>query len=266
MDILSLIIAVLPVIILGYYIYARDTQKESKGLIIKLIIGGVMSCFVTLFITGILQKIIPFFAIEHEDLSGLKLFISILFGVGVIEEFSKFLMAYMVGYNNKEFDETYDAILYCVFISLGFALFENILYVSGGGIGIGILRMFTSIPAHTIFGITMGYYYGKAKIAKITNTSGQKLYFLLAVWVPALIHAIYDYVAFSGMSGAIIFLFIIVAAIIASRKVNIFSKYNTYLFIKPKENTQINQQIQCPSCGSIENNNFCSKCGNKLKN
>ncbi|MBK7649981.1 MAG: PrsW family intramembrane metalloprotease [Flammeovirgaceae bacterium] len=38
-------------------------------------------------------------------------------------------------YNNKHFNEPFDGIVYSVMVGMGFATFENILYVVEGGIG-----------------------------------------------------------------------------------------------------------------------------------
>jgi RsiW-degrading membrane proteinase PrsW (M82 family) len=48
-------------------------------------------------------------------------------------------------------------------VSMGFAAFENILYVFQGGFKVALLRAFTAIPAHATFGVIMGYYMGKSK-------------------------------------------------------------------------------------------------------
>ena len=44
-----------------------------------------------------------------------------------------------ISYNDNAFNEYYDAILYCVFVALGFACFENLLYVYQNGISILII-------------------------------------------------------------------------------------------------------------------------------
>jgi RsiW-degrading membrane proteinase PrsW (M82 family) len=66
-------------------------------------------------------------------------------------------------YNNKNFNEPFDGIVYAVIVSMGFATIENIIYVFQYGFATGILRLFTAVPAHAAFGILMGYFLGKAK-------------------------------------------------------------------------------------------------------
>ena len=49
------------------------------------------------------------------------------------------------------------------------------MYVSTHGSGVGILRAFTAVPAHAIFGVFMGFYLGLAKF----SNSNKKAYFLI---------------------------------------------------------------------------------------
>ena len=61
----------------------------------------------------------------------------------------------------KDFNEPYDGIIYSLFLTMGFALVENISYVIGNeetGFSVAIARMFTAIPMHATCGIVMGYY------------------------------------------------------------------------------------------------------------
>ena len=64
-----LFLAVLPTLILGYYIYSNDKiEKEPTPLLVKLSLGGVGSVIVTLLITfGVLHKIAPFFSISNTE-------------------------------------------------------------------------------------------------------------------------------------------------------------------------------------------------------
>ena len=46
--------------------------------------------------------------------------------------------------------------VYAVFVSLGFALWENISYVLHFGFQTAIVRSLTAIPGHACFGVFMG--------------------------------------------------------------------------------------------------------------
>ena len=107
-------IAVIPIILLLMYIYKKDKNKEPIGLLKKIFIWGLI-CFVPiLIIEGIFTL---FFDIEDNS-NYFRLFLTTLFGIGLIEEFFKWIVVYKITFNNKEFDEVYDAIVYSVCSSL----------------------------------------------------------------------------------------------------------------------------------------------------
>ncbi|MDB9883264.1 PrsW family glutamic-type intramembrane protease, partial [Bacteroidia bacterium] len=45
-----------------------------------------------------------------------------------------------------------------------FAAIENVMYVMQGGFAVGVMRMFTAVPAHATFAVLMGYWVGRAKM------------------------------------------------------------------------------------------------------
>jgi RsiW-degrading membrane proteinase PrsW (M82 family) len=96
-------------------------------------------------------------------------------------------------YRSRHFNEKFDGIVYAVFVSLGFAAVENILYVFQEGVTTGFLRAVTAVPAHAIFGIVMGYYLGFAKLEP--ENRGKNIWNAF-MW-PFLLHGFYDYVLMS---------------------------------------------------------------------
>ena len=111
--------------------------------------------------------------------------------VALVEEFSKFIFVRGILYRSSHFNEPFDGIVYSVMVSMGFATFENLLYVSSGGMGTAIMRMFTAVPAHATFAVLMGFYLGKAKFEH------KKSYYALhALGVATLFHGAYDYCLF----------------------------------------------------------------------
>lgn len=197
---LLLFLAVVPVFLLLLYVYKKDVNKEPRKLLIKIFIGGGI-IFIPIVI---LEVIFAFFFDIYDNSNYIILFFTTFFGIGLIEEFFKWLVVYKIAFNNKEFDEVYDAIVYAVFSSLGFAFVENILYIlssamgmSGiSGLGTAILRAFTAIPIHTCDGIVMGYYLGLAKKNIIRNKPDDYLFFSLLI--PVILHTIYDFLLLAG--------------------------------------------------------------------
>jgi RsiW-degrading membrane proteinase PrsW (M82 family) len=161
MDILILLaLALAPGVAIGVYIYLKDHhEREPVGLLIRSFFFGVLSIFVTLLIS---QVIGLFVTIDETSVSDQA--VSAFLIVALVEEFSKFIFVRGILYNNKHFNEPFDGIVYSVMVGMGFATFENILYVVDGGIGTALLRMLTAVPAHATFAVLMGYYLGKSKV------------------------------------------------------------------------------------------------------
>ena len=176
MDIISLGIAILPSVILGLILYFNDKyeKEEIKHIIFALLLGAL--------------SIVPIVYIENSFSSGSAFKDSFI--IASTEEIIKFLLLILVLFPRKFFNEPYDGIVYAGFVSLGFATVENIFYVLEHGIFIGFIRMFSAVPAHVVFGVSMGYYAG---IAKFTSKRKIFIYLAVAVVLPLLLHWIYDY-------------------------------------------------------------------------
>ena len=121
----------------------------------------------------------------------LDVFIKAFFVVGLVEEFSKYVVVRYIAQRNKEFDEPFDGIVYAVMVSMGFATLENILYVYSYGYETGVLRAFTAVPAHATFAVLMGYFMGKAKFSNRTY-----VFNLTGLLAATLFHGAYDFFLF----------------------------------------------------------------------
>ncbi len=117
------------------------------------------------------------------------------------EELFKFLLLYLIVWNSRHFDEYFDGIIYATFVSLGFACFENILYVFEEGVGTGIMRAITAVPGHFFFAVVMGYYFS---IAKFVQSRSRAVNLTKAVLYPIILHGVYDSICFwmADMSGS----------------------------------------------------------------
>ncbi len=256
MEIILLAITVLPVIIIGNYVYKKDRNSESHKLLLKLFLGGMSSGIMVLLVSEIFN-LFPFFLTPIEELNLFQLFIYVLIKIAFIEELCKFIFTYFISYNNVEFDEAIDGILYGVFVALGFAFLENLFYVFGYGFSTGLLRAITAVPMHASAGIIMGYYFGLSKMSKYNNKlSLEKKYLVLSLLIPILLHCVYDFLAFSGNQLFVIlfYILIVIMYVISFIKINKFFRINTKM--KYKDN-------YCPNCGVKVNGNYCTNCGRK---
>lgn len=190
---LLLNLSVLPAVILGWYIYKKDTHKEPTKLLVFLIIAGALSCIPAALLEFGFEKVFP---LNSNITSVLFHFI---IGVGLIEELSKFFPAYLIGIKSKHFDDVYDAIVYTTFSALGFATFENLFYVFSGGVSTGIARMILAVPGHVAWGILMGYFLGIAYRWKIQNNKSLFIRNMIySILIPCLYHGLYDFALMYG--------------------------------------------------------------------
>lgn len=254
-EIILFIVAILPVYLIGLYIYKKDKDKEDKNLLGKLFIFGVLSCFPAAMLELIFTALFP--NVESGNLISLAIYVFI--GIALVEEFCKWFMTYKIAYKHKEFNHAYDAIVYAVFVSLGFAALENVLYVMENGIGTGIIRALCAIPGHTCNAIIMGHYLGLSKIASINNNESlRKKNLYLSILIPTITHGIYDYCLFTELVPFVIIfaIFVIVMYIYGIKIVKRTAKI--------EKNFTENRLNYCPKCGTKSQGNFCIKCGKKL--
>jgi protease PrsW len=187
MDIFMLVaLTIGPGIAIAMYIYMRDRfDKEPRNLLLKSFFWGGFSILPAIFIENIaFQFIIP---IQNDVLF---LFLYTFIAVALTEELCKYFFIRRTAYNDKAFNEPFDGIVYSVMVGMGFATFENIKYVIGGGVETAILRMFMAIPAHAIFGIMMGYFIGKARFA---SGKDRTAFLFSGILVATVLHGAYDF-------------------------------------------------------------------------
>ncbi|MBN2485881.1 MAG: PrsW family intramembrane metalloprotease [Bacteroidales bacterium] len=185
-----LIIALAPVFIIALYIYFRDKyEKEPLGLlIVSLLVGSILP--LPVIIAGkLLSNILP-----DNMPGGWPAFYEAFILAGFNEELFKYLALLLLIWRNRNFNEKFDGIVYAVFISLGFAGIENIMYVFGHGATTGYIRALVSVPAHALFGVTMGFYFGLAKF----YPQGRNAMLLKAFLYPVLLHGFFDFILMLG--------------------------------------------------------------------
>ena len=185
-------LALAPVFIILFYVYFRDKyEKEPILLLVWAVVSGMLITIPILFIEQGLSN----FAAVNLDPSSQIIWSAFVVAAGSEETF-KFIALFILIWANKNFNERFDGIVYAVFVSLGFALVENLLYVIQGGISVGWLRAITAVPAHALFGVTMGYYFGMARF----SSGGMKTAFIIrALLWPIILHGFYDYCLMSGI-------------------------------------------------------------------
>lgn len=193
--------AIAPIIIILAYIYYRDKwDKEPARKLITALVLGCLTVVPDWFLEGFLSSFLPFFNFSNR--------LSALYNAFIIASFSeetfKFLAVLLVIWRSRFFDEKYDGIVYAVFVSLGFAMIENILYVFNSGMQTALSRAVTAVPAHALFGVAMGYHLSFARFSLFYKRRN----LILALLVPIGLHGVYDFILMSGEPGYfIVFVF-----------------------------------------------------------
>lgn len=217
-NIVLICIAVIPIIFLLKYTFDKDKiEKEPLLLLLKLFVSGMFSSIIVLIVSLSLEMVID---------DGNKFYDSFV-KVGLVEEICKWISIYVITWRHKEFNYKFDAIVYCIFVSLGFALVENIGYSFHYGIGTALLRSIISVPGHAFFAIYMGYYLGRAKLSySKKNIKSGNWFTVYSVLIPTLLHGIYNYCLISQNDGIyiIFIMFIISLYILSFKTINISSK------------------------------------------
>lgn len=187
-----LLLSVLPSIILFYVVWKGDRyEKEPPKLLIKLFLFGMLTTISAAIIEFIGSDVILAF-MDHSGM--VYILIENFLIVAMCEEAGKYLVLKKVTWKHPAFNYTFDAVVYSVAVSLGFATLENILYIADNGLGVAIIRALFSVPGHVIDAIYMGYYYGLARYADAYgDTRLKKKYLKNAFFVPVLIHGFYDF-------------------------------------------------------------------------
>ncbi len=189
--------AIVPAVILMNYVYKQDKRdKEPIGLLGMCLLMGVFAALLSIAGEGFGMYALNLSQIDQTT----PLYIMALaFGVvAVVEEGAKLLFLYLKTWKNPNFDYKFDGIIYAVFVSLGFAAFENIKYVFSYGLSVALPRAVLAIPGHMTFAVVMGVFYGRAKYLENHGQPGKWLYIFLGWFFAVLLHGFYDTCAMLG--------------------------------------------------------------------
>lgn len=185
MAVLVNLLAILPGLIICYYIYQLDKyERESKVELVICFVLGMLSTVPIYFLERWAHGVESSFA-SHTAV----ILFSSFFIVGFGEEFSKFIALLIYPFHRPFFNEPFDGIIYAVMISMGFATLENVLYANQYGLETTLLRAFTAVPAHAAFGVILGYYVGLARF----NVEKRAWLLLRGLGVAVLVHGLYDF-------------------------------------------------------------------------
>ncbi|MBR3017506.1 MAG: PrsW family intramembrane metalloprotease [Clostridia bacterium] len=222
--------AVIPAVALMIYVYKADKlEKEPTALLWRLILQGIISTALAVFTERLGAQVLSGFLRPTSLLYQIIFYFLI---VGLSEEGFKYLLLKRRTWDSPFFNCRFDGVVYAVFVSMGFALWENIDYVVMYGLQAAFIRALTAVPGHACFGVFMGAWYG---LAKSHDRHGHVKYCKvcrnLAVICPVLLHGLYDLIATLDDSrlSAVFIGFIVVMFLAAYWTVKKLSAQDRYL-------------------------------------
>ena len=141
-----------------------DLEPEPRGLVLRVFTLGFVSALGVFLLR-------PTYGLWLEDLVGgeprwLRESFDAFVITGAGEELAKVLAFAIGAFYHHELDEPLDGIVYGVAAALGFASFENIVFLARyEDLSVIFYRGFTSTLGHVAFTGSIGFFFGRAKFA-----------------------------------------------------------------------------------------------------
>ncbi len=213
---IKLVAAIAPAVILAILMIRRDRMHPEP---VRWMLGSA-GLGIVAGIAVILIGLIVFKPVEID--SFLTAFYDAFVTAALPEEAMKLCMLSIIANRCRHFDEYFDGIVYAVCIGMGFAGFENIIYLFSEDewLVMGILRALLAVPAHYFFAVIMGTFFALSYFDKRNG----KLYKSMALLVPVVAHGLYDFLCFSIALDENLCFYILVAFFVCFKWISKYSK------------------------------------------
>ena len=229
MHLIMLAAAVAPAAWLMKKVYDLDTvEKEPTRLLMRLILFGILSTVPAIILEAAVGVVLK---TAFDGTGLLYAFIQSFIGVALIEEGCKYFFLRLGAWNRPEFNCRFDGVVYAVFVSLGFALLENINYIFTFGLQVALSRALLAVPMHAVCGVYMGIWLGEAKLMQHRGqTQAMKAYLAKSLWLPTLLHGVYDGCLIYGtQTSMLIFVaFVLALFVFTLRRIKVFAQQDQY--------------------------------------
>jgi len=160
--------AIIPAVILAAYVFFNDrVEKEPIPLLLLLFGAGGISYIPAYFAERGLTSVIDSLFSDYitYDFQGVATYSSdlvkyghgllvVFVGIALIEEVVKWLVMFLITHKNKNFNCLFDGVVYGTFVSLGFAVVENVIFAWQSGWDTLVFITLISLPGHLYFGYT----------------------------------------------------------------------------------------------------------------
>ncbi len=239
LELAGLLVAIAPVMVLVLvFRYADAARPEPKREVFVTMVLGFLACVPAAAIEVAERR-----ALGHWALAGGR-FLDAWLVAAVTEETAKMAVVFLWPWRRR-FDEVMDGVVYTSAASLGFGLFENLIYVdarvaslfcsvpgvaplcsghtvagSVEGLVLAVVRALTAVPMHAVASGLMGYFLGRARFHAWSPAADayDDLPDLLPAWIPRPaawsllglaaavgVHGTYDWAVFAMGTRPVIF-------------------------------------------------------------
>lgn len=176
------------------YIDLKDRlQPEPRRRLIGAFVGGMFACGIAL--AGFwLTDWLGFPEFDEGDSGWLATYCFLV--IGPMEEGAKLLVALLIVFRWREFDEPIDGLVYSAAIALGFATVENLIHLPGLPLAEQLGRSFALPFTHTLFAAVWGLAIAHARFR--LTARWQRTWLPIAGVVLAMgLHGLYDWLIFA---------------------------------------------------------------------
>ncbi len=183
--------AFLPSIIWLLFYLRKDAHPESKLMVLKIFLFGMLMAVPAVFIGFGFFDITSKLPIDEF----LILLLNVFIGVALVEEVLKYVVVRYKVLSHSEFDEPVDVMIYMIVAALGFAALENIFYLlqSEGIFEAFLINFFRFVGAvflHALLSGMLGYF-----LALSLYKPKKKLKLLIwGFFLVTFLHGLFNYV------------------------------------------------------------------------
>ena len=184
-NVIALIVSFIPSLLLFFWLsgmHKEDPQyRKDCG---NLMIRGILSTLAVTLVSLVMSIIESLIGIEEASPVLAALFYTFIV-LAASEETVKYFTGKKAVNKRKDSVSRLDVITFMSIAGSGFGLAEDVLYFFSTNIGQILIRGITA--SHAFYGMIMGQLYGKYL------QSGKKIYHVLSLLIPIVIHGFYDF-------------------------------------------------------------------------
>ncbi len=172
------------------YFNIKDRYKpEPRRLLLRTFILGILSGGLTLGIYRVLELI----GISTDNVFELsQSLLRCILLIGLVEEGVKFMVARLIVFRWKSFDEFIDGMVYASALAIGFAGLENFIYMPYLSWPLQLTRTLSSPLTHSLWAIIWGL--GISRAFFLTNSRIKRFFWQSGtLLLSAVLHGLYDF-------------------------------------------------------------------------